>query len=636
MATLKTPSGLSVSEAEKLSQQVKYNIPKEGQLFRETYSGRDTPIYQMRGGKIYTLDPMQFAGEGYKTSGELFTRSHDWVTQALGIKFEDIAEINISDAIAGLARAFVPGQTKDSMYAPGPKEKQAALGGGLSKEDFLTKDIAQATTHPGGTTLATLGQQEAIAPENSIAGIQSVFGSQWQPSPAFANLQKQGIFGAVRITGTNEVYTIGPGGRKETAESYLQRFGTNEQAGIVGEISKDQAIKLGITDTKQTPVAGITPEGLTPTTPIDTTGQPTVIGSEADLIVAGAEQTAQDIIKSAEQKKLEGEKEETTESILAGLTALEGEGTAQLAAEEEAGIPEFERQQAEIQGQIGIKTAEYKQLQAQEQALKTEIGDRPITMGSIVGSQAAIERQFLARKNSLATEIGLLQATSLAISGQLTAAQNSVNRSIDLRFSTIEQRIQTQKFLLGIIEADLTKEERIRAEAQNAFLDQQQVILDDQKAIDKQIQNIAITAIVNGATPDVVEQIRQAEDVITATQIAQPYLVEEEVAPTYAPTSAMKEYNLAISQGYKGTFEQWQTKGVEPGIEPSLTAGQVRDIKYLPSPPDWFSKKWEKKLGWRIPQPYPTERIQQEWDKLRVDNTEDEIDQAINEYLKNR
>ncbi|NOQ67946.1 hypothetical protein GQ568_00725, partial [Patescibacteria group bacterium] len=93
-------------------------------------------------------------------------------------------------------------------------------------------------------------QTEALgeAVSSPIQDIQGVFGPEWKPASIFEELGlvDQGIYGAVRIKGMNDVYTIGSGGRRETAESYLERFGTAEQAGIVGEISMEEAIKLGI------------------------------------------------------------------------------------------------------------------------------------------------------------------------------------------------------------------------------------------------------------------------------------------------------------------------------------------------------------------------------------------------------
>ncbi|MHA1210845.1 MAG: hypothetical protein ACTSSH_00140 [Candidatus Heimdallarchaeota archaeon] len=83
---------------------------------------------------------------------------------------------------------------------------------------------------------------------SEYASIRKVFGEGWKPAPIFEQrgLTGQGVYGAVRIKGTKDVYTIGKGGRKETAESYAQKFGTSSQSGIVGEITAEQARKLGI------------------------------------------------------------------------------------------------------------------------------------------------------------------------------------------------------------------------------------------------------------------------------------------------------------------------------------------------------------------------------------------------------
>jgi hypothetical protein len=121
------------------------------------------------------------------------------------------------------------------------------------------------TTPATKTAIAGIQQQKEVAQPKEVtqpakkekqpepvvdpwASIRTVFGPTWQPATAFSEkgLTKKGIYGAVRVAGTPDVYTIGPGGTKETAETYLQKFGSAEQKGIVGEVSADQARKLGI------------------------------------------------------------------------------------------------------------------------------------------------------------------------------------------------------------------------------------------------------------------------------------------------------------------------------------------------------------------------------------------------------
>ena len=79
--------------------------------------------------------------------------------------------------------------------------------------------------------------------------IQDVFGAEWKPQPIFEQLglTDQGIYGAVRTPNSPTVYLIGEGGKPiKDPEEYRETFGTLSQEGIVGEVSVEQAKKLGI------------------------------------------------------------------------------------------------------------------------------------------------------------------------------------------------------------------------------------------------------------------------------------------------------------------------------------------------------------------------------------------------------
>ncbi|MCH7535678.1 MAG: hypothetical protein IH948_08055, partial [Bacteroidetes bacterium] len=87
-----------------------------------------------------------------------------------------------------------------------------------------------------------------------LENIRKVFGPEFEPASIFKErgLIEQGIFGAVRIGDSPDVFTIGPGGGNkglgaETPESFEALFGTLEQEGIVGTITLEQAQALGIT-----------------------------------------------------------------------------------------------------------------------------------------------------------------------------------------------------------------------------------------------------------------------------------------------------------------------------------------------------------------------------------------------------
>lgn len=155
--------------------------------------------------------------------------------------------------------AYRPYTTDDSMSSWLASVKEDIDIG--KKEEVPTEEILPVEEAPVEEAKPTIEEPSAYA------SIRNVFGAGWKPSPTFEQkgLIKQGIYGAVRIPGTQDVYTIGPGGRKETAESYLKRFGTSEQKGIVGEVSAEQAKKLGIqVPTSKSTVTSEAPVYVTP------------------------------------------------------------------------------------------------------------------------------------------------------------------------------------------------------------------------------------------------------------------------------------------------------------------------------------------------------------------------------------
>ena len=78
--------------------------------------------------------------------------------------------------------------------------------------------------------------------------IKSAFGATWKPADIFKQrgLIGKGVSGAVRVKGRPTVYTIGKEMKALNRLQYKEMFGTESQEGIVGEISEEQAKKLGI------------------------------------------------------------------------------------------------------------------------------------------------------------------------------------------------------------------------------------------------------------------------------------------------------------------------------------------------------------------------------------------------------
>lgn len=215
-----------------------------------------------------------------------------------------------------------------------------------------------------------------------------------------------------------------------------------------------------ITPDQMAATQGIDVPGLTPD--MDTTGL-------ADGMVEGAQTQIGQIIQQLTPPETEADKKQ--QSLLDDMASLTGDlaqkAADQLTQEQAAGLPQLRQQFADINAEILAKTAEYKQLQVANQ-------NKPITMSSIIGRDRAIQ-------NAMAADIGLLQAQALGLQGRIETAQNTVNRAIGLKYSTIESQLNVYQAQLNALQPILNKEEKKQALAQQLILDQRKQALAEKK-----------------------------------------------------------------------------------------------------------------------------------------------------------
>lgn len=193
----------------------------------------------------------------------------------------------------------------------------------------------------------------------------------------------------------------------------------------------------------------------------------------AGALVAGATTSIAEIIKALTPPQTEADTKQ--QSLLDAMTSLVGDeakkAADQLTAEQAAGLPDLRKSFADINGQILTKTAEYNALQVANQ-------NKPITMDSIIGNDRAI-------LNAKAADIGLLTAKAQALQGQISTAQDTVNRSIDLKYSTIEAQLKVYQAQLDALKPTLDKEQKAQADARQLIIDDAKQKLADTKAAEK-------------------------------------------------------------------------------------------------------------------------------------------------------
>lgn len=241
----------------------------------------------------------------------------------------------------------------------------------------------------------------------------------------------------------------------------------------------------------------ITPDSVKPIAPINiqNTIQPP-IDTGAGMVTGaatGAKQFDTDYQRYLDlnQKTESG----TLDSLIKdlGISPSEGRGQEQLQAEQQIGVPQFSKELADVNSQIKQQSAAYEK---QIRDIEAGAGRLGLTTSAVTGQQGAVAR-------AAAADIGLLQAKALGLQGQLQAAQETVNRAIDLKYADKEAEYKTKLQQYNLIKDQLTGEEKRRGDALAYALKKEETALADEKQKQKDIQTLAIEASKNGFKGDI-------------------------------------------------------------------------------------------------------------------------------------
>lgn len=197
------------------------------------------------------------------------------------------------------------------------------------------------------------------------------------------------------------------------------------------------------------------------------------------------------------------------------LTAYEkitGKPAAQLAEEQKAGLPQFQQQLNDINGQI--KQFQVQQLKNQEQALNS---------GTTL-SQAAGEAQRIARSDAI--HAMSLAAISQTLQGNIALAQQTADKAVEAQFGPVQDQLDYLGKAIDMNYQDLSREDKKKADQQKLALDERQRLLDEQKANKTSVQNIAMEAANNYADASTINNILKTTDVNSAIIAAGKFLVD--------------------------------------------------------------------------------------------------------------
>lgn len=490
----------------------------------------------------------QALGWGVNTAGysERFgggTTGGAWSTQQFTAQLAAAQQNQAANQAADLAAAKSNAQVAQTVpVAPTDFQKyfQGELAKGRTAGDILSNNpfMAGGAQGPAAPTTPTSTVQVAAAPaQNQPTMNTAQFTAEFQTKngrpPTQAELQafvQNRAAGVPQVsqpqaptapkstyTGSSIVDYLNSIGQASDAASRAKLAAQNGITGYTGTAAQNTALLNKLRGTQgSTQNNTITPEKMQNvdkiTVPNPITGEEQV---DADAATASANQTKSDLQKLVDQFTVpltENEKFAQTirnkQAEIVGLSANRGQ--EQLDAEKQAGLDKMKADVTDVISQINAKQAEF-------ETYKLQQAGKPMTMDRFTGS-------LVKKQNEIASDILLLQAKGQALQNNLTNAQATIDRAIDLKYQTLDNQYKIYASQLEALQPLLDKEEKVQAQAQQFLLQQKQQELQDQKDKEKSVQAIVLEAAKNGAPSSVLTQMSKATDFMSAINLGGTYL----------------------------------------------------------------------------------------------------------------
>lgn len=247
--------------------------------------------------------------------------------------------------------------------------------------------------------------------------------------------------------------------------------------------------------------------GTMPTTPDDYYSKIIAsIPSSADIVgqTTGAQTDAQNTAATLKQK------------ILDTLTKLGGKGAAQATAEQNAGLPDLQKQLTDITSQMTAIDNQAKAIPLQDQQ---DVEGRGVTAGGLAPIEAGELRRNAIKKLGLSSVAATLQ-------GNIALANDTVARTISAEFDPLQNQLDYLKTFYTMNQGDMAAADKTAAAQIAAKLAERQDKIDQNKSDRENVLKAVNAAAAAGAPAAVISQALAA-DLDTATKLLAPYMKDK-------------------------------------------------------------------------------------------------------------
>lgn len=427
------------------------------------------------------------------------------------------------------------------------------------------KSVQTATQYRASNAAAiSSGQDTPVGVSGTIQVAPAVMAAQYNtPAPTAAPAPSTLFYGVDK--NGNPVYeSSSPSGVVDPSKAIAAPYSTSSGQSQAITQNAPAVIASGYNSSMAISAASLNP--VTPFNPATYTYDPTSANNAMSGLTAGnATYDAQQQAKLDAASKL-GPKD-TQLSDLINQSIAENNQLA--------GKQDYQNQQNAQDlgagGSVDQMTKTVNDLRVQQQQLLNEHAAAQLQTQSGSGVTTAIDT----RQRNEETRVNAIKALSIssliaAAQGNLTYAQALADKAVAQKFGPIEAKLAANTANILLIKSDpaTTVEEQKRADAISVINDQNKATVAKAKENSTAVSTVAITAAsyLNNfvatsqysTSSQALQAIQNAPDPVTAQTIATQTGL---VAPVSKglPASA-QEYEYAKSQGYTGTFQQYQNE----------------------------------------------------------------------------
>lgn len=250
-------------------------------------------------------------------------------------------------------------------------------------------------------------------------------------------------------------------------------------------------------------------------------------------------------------------------NALANLT-----GQEQALADEQAklGIGQSKQQLQDISSQILKKIAEVNQDDIRLIQSTSKLEQQKIPIEFITGQQQSVERDARIARALKMSEVGVLNASALALQGNIALAMETAKQAVDLKYAPYKEEIELWKAQKESIKDTVTSEESERLKKMELKANLALKDLENRQKNEEALQSMLVTASSQNAPIDLLNRAKNAKTPSEAAMILGQYagdfykteLLKQQIATEKAQRSKIYADMTATEQAKQSPeVEAW-------------------------------------------------------------------------------